>query len=208
LGLYFAKTRMITHLNGKLTRKTPTSLVMEIGGIGYAIKITLNTYTAIQHLEQGLLYTYLVVKVENQTVSGFDLYGFADELERDIFERMLSVSGIGASIARTMLSTFKPDEVRQAILTENEAMIQSVKGIGPKMAKRMILELKDRMGKPGPDMGIGMPRTDNTVREEALTALMALGFSKQAVDKLLIRLSTGQPGMTVEQMIKEALKIL
>jgi Holliday junction DNA helicase RuvA len=139
---------MIAYLQGKLTLKTPTHVFMETSGIGYMLKISLNTYTTLQHLESCKLHTSLVVKSENQSVSGFDLYGFYEEAEKDLFEKLISVSGVGAATARMMLSTFKPDEIRQAILMENEAMIQSIKGIGPKSAKRLILELKDKMGKP------------------------------------------------------------
>ena len=198
---------MITYLNGKIVHKSPTHVIMDIGGFGYMVKISLNTYAKVQHLDHCLLHTSLIVKNENQSVSGFDLYGFADELEKDIFEKMISVSGVGAATARMMLSTFKPEEVQHAILTENEAMIQSVKGIGPKSAKRIILELKDKIGKVSGDVTISTP-ANNTSRDEALNALVALGFAKSAVEKVISKISSGNPMYSVETLIKESLKQL
>jgi Holliday junction DNA helicase RuvA len=180
---------------------------MDVGGIGYMVKISLNTYAKVQGLDQTLLHISLIVKSENQSVSGFDMYGFADELEKDIFEKMISVSGVGAATARMMLSTFRPEEVQHAILTENEAMIQSVKGIGPKSAKRIILELKDKIGKVSGDVIISA-RAHNTSRDEALNALVALGFVKSAVEKVLTKITAGDPTLTVEALIKESLKQL
>ena len=196
---------MIAYLKGKIVYKSPTHVIMDIGGMGYMVKISLHTYSAIQHLDQAMLHTSLIVKSENQSVSGFDIYGFAEELEKDIFEKMISVSGVGAATARMMLSTFRPEEVQQAILTENEAMIQSVKGIGPKSAKRIILELKDKIGKVSGDVTISAS-AHNTGRDEALNALMALGFAKAAVEKTVNKIAAANPGMTVEALIKESLK--
>lgn len=198
---------MIAYLNGKIVYKSPTHIIMDMGGFGYLVKISLNTYAKIQHLDQCLLHTSLIVKSENQSVSGFDLYGFADELEKDIFEKMISVSGVGAATARMMLSSFKPEEVQHAILTENEAMIQSVKGIGPKSAKRIILELKDKIGKVSGDVIISTP-AHNTSRDEALNALIALGFTKVAVEKTVTKILSSNPSITVEGLIKESLKQL
>ena len=198
---------MIAYLNGKIVYKSPTHLIMDVGGIGYMVKISLNTYAQVQNLDQTLLHISLIVKRENQSVSGFDMYGFAEELEKDIFEKMISVSGVGAATARMMLSTFRPEEVQHAILTENEAMIQSVKGIGPKSAKRIILELKDKIGKVSGDVIISA-RAHNTSRDEALNALVALGFVKSAVEKVLTKISAVDPGLTIEALIKESLKQL
>ncbi len=171
------------------------------------VKISLNTFEKIQKLETCSLHTSLIVKIENQSVSGFDLYGFFEELEKDLFEKLISVSGVGAATARMMLSSFKPDEIRNAILSENEAMIQSIKGIGPKSAKRIILELKDKVGKISGD-SILISTPNNTMKEEALSALLALGFNKQAADKTLVKLQTGSNSWSVEGLIKEALKQL
>ena len=198
---------MIVYLSGRITFKSPTHIFLETGGIGYMVKISLNTFERIQHLEQCTLHTQLVVKSENQSVSGFDLYGFFEESEKDLFEKLISVSGVGASTARVMLSSFKPDEIKQAILMENEAMIQSIKGIGPKSAKRIILELKDKVGKGSGNQTL-LPAANNTLKEEALFALLALGFTRQAADKALTRLIATNPSQSVEALIKEALKIL
>ncbi len=198
---------MIAYISGKVTFKSPTHIFLETGGIGYMVKISLNTFEKIQHLETCRLHTSLVVKIENQSVSGFDLYGFFEDLEKDLFEKLISVSGVGAATARMMLSSFKPDEIKNAILTENEAMIQSIKGIGPKSAKRIILELKDKVGKISGD-AILMPTPNNTMKEEALSALLALGFNKQAADKVLVKLQASSSSWSVEGLIKEALKLM
>ena len=198
---------MIAYLSGKITFKTPTQIFLETGGIGYMVKISLNTFERIQSLENCKLHTSLVVKTENQSVAGFDLYGFYEEDEKDLFEKLISVSGVGASTARMMLSSFKPDEIRSFILTENEAMIQSIKGIGPKSAKRLILELKDKMGKVSTGQNLTVT-TNNTLKEEALFALLALGFNKQAAEKVIVKLMAQGEYHGVEALIKEALKLL
>lgn len=198
---------MIAYLSGKITFKSPTHIFLETSGIGYLVKISLNTYEKIQPLDTCKLHTSLVVKNENQSVSGFDLYGFFEEHEKDLFEKLISVSGVGAATARMMLSTFKPDEITKAILTENEALIQSIKGIGPKSAKRLILELKDKVGKLSAD-AILSPAPNNRIREEALSALLALGFNKQAAERALTKLQSSNSDWTVENLIKEALKMM
>jgi len=198
---------MIAYLSGKITFKSPTHIFLETGGIGYMVKISLNTYERVQHLDDCRLQTSMVVKNENQSVSGFELYGFFEETEKDLFEKLISVSGVGAATARVMLSSFKPEEIKNAILTENEAMIQSIKGIGPKSAKRIILELKDKVGKMSSE-AISVATPNNTLREEALFALLALGFNKQAAEKVLVKLQSGSSNWTVEALIKEALKLL
>lgn len=198
---------MIAYLKGKIVYKSPTHLIMDMGGFGYMVRISLNTYTQVQDLDQCLLHTSLIVKNENQSVSGFELYGFFSELEKDIFEKLISVSGVGAATARMMLSAFRPEEVQHAIISENEAMIQSVKGIGPKSAKRIILELKDKIGKVSGDVIISAP-AGNTGRDEALNALVALGFSKPAVEKVLAKVAPAGSALSVESLIKESLKQL
>ncbi len=198
---------MIAYLSGKITFKSPTHVLLEMGGIGYMVKISLNTFEKVQHLDTCKLHASLIVKSENQSVSGFDLYGFFEEQEKDLFEKLISVSGVGAATARMMLSTFKPDEIRNAILAENEAMIQSIKGIGPKSAKRIILELKDKVGKMSTESILTIT-PNNTMKEEALSALLALGFNKQAGEKVLGRLMSQGESRNVESLIKEALKLL
>ncbi|MCS6935345.1 MAG: Holliday junction branch migration protein RuvA [Chitinophagales bacterium] len=198
---------MIAYLRGKITYKCPTHLLLETGGVGFLLKISLYTYERVQALEQCTLHTYLVVRHEGQSVAGFDLYGFYDETERDLFDKLLSVSGIGAATARMMLSSYKPEEICHAIATENEVLIQSIKGIGPKSAKRIILELKDKVSKPETETLI--PATvNNKLKEEALSALVALGFAKPAADKTLNRLMASGIHQNVETLIKEALKLL
>jgi holliday junction DNA helicase RuvA len=198
---------MIAYLTGKITFKSPTHIFLETGGIGYMVKISLNTFEKIQHLDNCRLQTSLIVKNENQSVSGFELYGFFEEQEKDLFEKLISVSGVGAATARVMLSSFKPDEIRTAILSENEALIQSIKGIGPKSAKRIILELKDKVGKMSSEtLLISTP--NNTMKEEALSALVALGFNKQAAEKVITKLQGSGNVASVEGLIKEALKLL
>ncbi len=194
-------------MSGKITFKSPTHIHLETGGIGYMVKISLNTYEVIQQMENCRLHTSLIVKNENQSVSGFDLYGFYEENEKDLFEKLISVSGVGAATARMMLSSFKPAEIRNAILTENETLIQSIKGIGPKSAKRIILELKDKVGK-GIDDSFLANTPNNTMKEEALFALIALGFNKQAAEKVLAKLLTHGESRSVEVLIKDALKHL
>jgi len=171
------------------------------------VKISLNTYEKIQTLDNCLLQTSLIVKNENQSVSGFELYGFFEEQEKDLFEKLISVSGVGASTARVMLSSFKPDEIRTAILGENEALIQSIKGIGPKSAKRIILELKDKVGKMAAG-AVLISTPNNTMKEEALSALVALGFNKQAAEKVISKLQASGEARNIEGLIKEALKLL
>ena len=154
-----------------------------------------------------ITHTSLIVKNENQSVAGFDLYGFFEEPEKELFEKLISVSGVGAGTARMMLSAFKPAEIRSAILTENEAMIQSVKGIGPKMAKRLIFELKQKIGSVNAG-GTLANSPNNTMKEEALFALLALGFNRQAIEKVLAKLLAAGGHSTVEGLIKEALKLM
>lgn len=199
---------MIQYIQGKMVEKTPTYVVIEQGGFGWMLKVSLTTYAQIQSLDSCKLWTSLVVKTENQSVAGFDLYGFFEPLERDLFEKMISVSGVGASIARVMLSSFKPAEIIQAIATENEALIQSVKGIGPKSAKRIILELKDKVSKIGGEGLNSFAPINNNKREEALNALVNLGFQRAAVEKTLGKLLLTDPNKTIEELIKDALKVL
>jgi Holliday junction DNA helicase RuvA len=199
---------MIAYLSGKITFKCPTHIFVETGGIGYMLKISLNTYEQVQHLQNCVLHTSMVVRNDGQSLAGFDLYGFFEEGEKELFERLISVSGVGASTARMMLSSYKPEEIRSAILLENEALIQSIKGIGPKSAKRIILELKDKMGKPiGGEQSLTVS-SNNTLKEEALSALVALGFGKPAAEKVLLKLLSGGSATSVEGLIKDALKQL
>jgi Holliday junction DNA helicase RuvA len=200
---------MITHLSGKVVFKSAAYVVLENGGIGFKVNISLNTYSAIQNADTAFLHTTLIVKNEGQSLSGYDLYGFAEESERELFEMLISVSGVGASTARVMLSGHRPEDIRNAILLENESLLQGIKGIGPKTAKRIILELKDKAGKVGAGgTGAMITTPHNTAREEALYALIALGYQRAAAEKVLMKLTATQAGLTVEQLVKEALRAM
>jgi Holliday junction DNA helicase RuvA len=195
---------MITYIKGEITFKTPTYVVVETGGIGYFINISLYTYSKIEQLEKVKILTYLSVKEDSHT-----LYGFADNAERSLFTLLISVSGIGPSTARIALSSMPPEDLRNAILTENEAAFKQVKGVGPKTAKRIILDLKDKLVKESGEAPITFSIQDNTIRDEALSALMALGFNRIHVQKALNKILKEQSDVdSVESLIKIALKRL
>ena len=194
---------MYAYIRGKLAFVSPAIVVVETGGVGYELHISLHTYGQIQHATEVQLFTYLYVKEDIQA-----LYGFADASEKALFTQLISVSGIGPNTARMVLSAMTPAELKQAILREDEALIRNIKGIGPKSAKRLILELKDKLAKE-----TGIPDTvgasDNTAREEALSALIMLGFSRQASDRALRKVQQANPDVNaVEQLIKLSLKEL
>ena len=193
---------MIAFIEGKIERCTPTQAILACNGIGYEINISLNTFSAIQGKESCRLHTYLHIKEDSHT-----LYGFWEEMEKEVFTQLISVSGIGPGTGRMIISSLTPGEIRDAIISENVSLIQSIKGIGPKSAKRLILELKDKMGAIE-----GSTQTSSkgmNGREEALSALVMLGFSKSAADKAINQvLSDSEPGIEVEDIIKSALKRL
>lgn len=195
---------MIHHIKGLIAFKSPTYIVVEAGGIGYQVFISLHTYGKIEGQEQVKLLTYFHVKEDGQS-----LYGFWDEQERTLFAHLISVSGIGPSTAQLVLSAISPEEVRSAILSEDDAQFNRVRGIGPKTAKRIILELKDKVKKDVGEDWIPTPSADNTIRQEALSALLALGFSKIPVQKALNQVLKDNPGLdSVEKLIKLALQQL
>ncbi len=193
---------MITHLKGKLVEKHPTHVVIECAGVGYFVNISLNTYSQIPDQENIRIYTHLQVREDAHV-----LYGFAQMSERDVFRLLISVSGIGTSTARTLLSSLTPDEVRDAIASEDVLKIQGVKGIGAKTAQRVIVDLKDKILKIYDISEVSLD-SNNTNREEALSALEVLGFvrksSERAVDKVLSQDSS----LSVEDIIKQALQNL
>ncbi len=194
---------MYAYIDGKLTFKCPTYVVIEAGGVGYQINISLNTYSALPNTERCKVYTWLHVKEDAHT-----LYGFADEGERRLFLHLISVSGIGPTTCRMMLSSITPVEIQNAIIKADVALIQQIKGIGAKSAQRIILELQDKLKKEGPDSLISMPQ-QNTTRDEALSALIMLGFGKQVAEKAVDNaIKNAGEELTVEQMIKVALKNL
>lgn len=193
---------MITHIQGKLTEKNPTDVVIDCNGVGYLLNISMHTYSQIPDAENLRLYTHLQVKEDSHT-----LFGFASLAEREIFRLLISVSGIGASTARTMLSSLTPKQVREGIASENVALIQSVKGIGLKTAQRVIIELKDKVLKVY-DIDEAAYIANNTNKDEALSALEVLGFAKKQAEKVIDKLVNNQPDANVETLIKEALKNL
>ncbi|MCB9225692.1 MAG: Holliday junction branch migration protein RuvA [Chitinophagales bacterium] len=199
---------MIAYLKGKLAHKTPTFVFVEVQGVGYQVFVSLQTYEKIKDAKECVLFTHMVVKNENQSVSAFLLYGFYEEKERDLFEKLLSVSGVGSSTAIMMLSTYKTAEISSAITSGDVGLLKSIKGIGPKSAQRIILELKDKLDKmPQFEQEKGV--ISNTVKEEALTALVSLGFNKATCVKTINQVQRDYPEAdTVEQIIKLSLKLL
>ncbi|MDB4059129.1 Holliday junction branch migration protein RuvA [bacterium] len=194
---------MITHIKGKLVEKSPTSVIIDVNGIGYLINISLNTFSAIPDQENLKLYTHLQIKEDSHT-----LFGFYSIKEREIFRLLISVSGIGASIARTMLSSLSPEQIIQGISIGDSAMIQSVKGIGLKTSQRVIIELKDKVLKIYDiDDKISF-QNNNTAKEEALSALEVLGINKKTSEKLVDKIILDNADASVELIIKEALKNL
>jgi Holliday junction DNA helicase RuvA len=191
---------MIGHLNGKLVEKNPTELIIECGGVGYEVKISLNTFSIIGSTESLKLFTKLVVREDAHI-----LYGFATKEEREMFNHLISVSGIGPNTAMIMLSSLIPDEIAQAIQQEDVRTIQSIKGIGAKTAQRVIIDLKDKMLKLV-FSSENIFNQNNTNRFDALTALVSLGFDKKSAEKAIDKISVGDE--SVEKLIKEALKIL
>jgi len=194
---------MYDYFNGKLVFKAPTHVILDVGGIGYYIHISLTTYSQIKDQEQSKLYISFQVREDSQT-----LYGFATEGERQLFNHLISVSGIGPNTGRMMLSSITPEEIQSAIINGQVQVMQKIKGIGPKSAQRVILELQDKLKKQGPDALIPLPFTKQSVPEEALGALLMLGFGKPQAEKVLNSLVTSDPEQTVEQLIKAALKRL
>ncbi len=195
---------MIYHVEGKLVEKTPTYVVIDAGGVGYVMQISLNTFTKIGDAEKCKLFTEQMY-VRDDTPR---FYGFADIAERNLFRLLVSVSGVGGTSALLMLSSLSAAEIQNAIATANVAVIKSVKGIGEKTAQRVIVDLKDKMGKSDLSAEI-FSSVNNTLKEEALSALVMLGFNKAAADKVLDKIiRTEGTGQTVEQLIKSALKNL
>jgi holliday junction DNA helicase RuvA len=193
---------MIAHIQGKLVEKTPTDVVIDCGGVGYHVNISLHTYSLMPVTENIKLYTHLLIREDAHT-----LYGFVEKSEREIFKMLISVSGIGASIARTMLSSLDPKQIIQAIAVGDVVTIQSIKGIGAKTAQRVILDLKDKVLKIY-DLDEISLTSNNTSRDEALSALEVLGFVRKASEKIVDKVISQNPEATVEIIIKQALKNL
>ncbi len=193
---------MIEYIEGKVRGLTPTSLVIETGGIGYFVNISLYTYSQIDGKENIKILIHEVIRED-----AHQLYGFAASNEREIFRMLLSVSGVGANTARMMLSSVEPSGIEKAIFESDVNLLKGIKGIGAKTAQRIIIDLKDKIGRSSDDADLFALR-DNTIRDEAFTALVMLGFPKNAVGKALDKLLKDEKELTVEQLIKGALKIL
>jgi Holliday junction DNA helicase RuvA len=193
---------MIAHLQGKLVEKTPTDVIIDCNGVGYFVNISLNTYSKIPDTEVVKLFTFLQIKEDSHS-----LYGFVEKSERELFKLLLSVSGIGANIARTMLSSLDPKQIIQSIATGNVTVIQSIKGIGSKTAQRVILDLKDKVIKIYNIDEISTVQ-NNTLREETLSALEVLGYPKKSAERLVDKIVAENPEASLESIIKLALKSL
>lgn len=197
---------MIDYISGKIAELTPTKVVLDNSGIGYAIEISLQTYAALESQKEAKVYIYHHIQ-SSSDVEMF--YGFSSKDERSIFELLISVSGVGVNTARVILSSFSADELREAILSENVAAIKSVKGIGLKTAQRMVLELKDKISKgEGAASDVLLVSDRNAVVEEAASALQMLGFSKPNISKAIQKIVSSNPNVKVEELIKQALQIL
>lgn len=193
---------MIAYLNGKLAYKSPAIVHLDVNGVGYEVHISLHTWSHIQSLESCKLLTFVHIKEDAHT-----LYGFFDESERNIFLQLISVSGIGAGTARMMLSSLQPDDVRRAILMENEKMLEGVKGIGSKTAKRVILELKDKIHKQKENALHLTVTSHNTIEEDALNALVTLGISRNMAEQAIQKVMKAEPQLNdLEMLIKKSLK--
>ena len=193
---------MYDFLKGRLVEKNPTFVVIEVNGVGYQVNISLNTFSVIKDQENILLYVYLLVREDAHT-----LFGFSDKDERTMFTNLLTVSGVGANTARLILSSLSTEEIFNAITSENAKLLQSVKGVGGKTAQRIILDLKDKMPKTGITVE-KVNRYHNTIREEALSGLLILGFNKLSAEKVIDKILDKGLVVDVEGLIKEALKAL
>lgn len=194
---------MLAYLRGKYSYKSPAQVYMDVQGVGYEVNISLNTYSAIQTLEEGKLFTYLQIKEDAHTI-----YGFYEKVEKDTFVLLISVSGVGAATARMMLSSLRSEEVQQAIVTGNVKLLESIKGIGKKTAERIVLELKDKFNKQSIDTVSGFVML-NTLEQDALIALMALGIAKNQSELTMQKVMRAEPGINnLEELIKKVLKAI
>lgn len=192
---------MYEYIHGKICGLTPTNAVIEAGSIGYFINISLNSYSLINGKEHAKLFLHQVVRDDAHL-----LYGFAEHAERELFRLLISVNGIGSNIALMMLSSLSPLEIRKAILEENVTLLKSIKGIGAKTAQRVIIDLKDKIGKTAASDGVLISPANNTIQNEALSALVMLGFAKKNIETELNKLLKANPNLSIEETIKRALK--
>lgn len=195
---------MIAFVRGNFVKKTPAQVVVDVNGVGYELQISLNTYSAITNNNSGQLFTYLHITENAQTLYGFYEYG-----EKELFLQLISVSGIGASMARMMLSGLKPEELVKAIVNGNVKQLESVKGIGRKTAERLIVELRDKLGKQTPESFSTSSAVNNTKEQDAFNALVSLGVARPAAESALKKaLQSAAENTQVEEIIKSALKNL
>ncbi len=193
---------MYETIEGKLAEINPTYCVIETGGVGYILQISLTTFAQIQSLPTVRLFVHQVIREDAHL-----FFGFYTKQEREIFRLLMTVSGIGANTARVMLSSYVPEDLRQAIISGNIHQLQRIKGIGVKTAQRVIVDLQDKMGKARPNEEL-FALTDNRMKEEALSALVILGFNKTEVDKVLHKILGSEKSLSLEDLIKKALKLL
>jgi Holliday junction DNA helicase RuvA len=193
---------MIAYLKGDFVNKSPASVQVDVNGVGYEVQISLHTYSKIQNLEKGILYTHLLIREDAHI-----LYGFFDVAEKEMFQLLIGVSGIGASTARVMLSYMKPEELARAIVHSDVRTLEGIKGIGKKTAERMVLELRDKLAKHPLETNIS-PLKNNTLQQDALNALTALGINRLAAEQALNKILVSEPNLPVEELIKKTLRIL
>ncbi|GAF04996.1 Holliday junction branch migration protein RuvA [Saccharicrinis fermentans] len=193
---------MYEYIKGHIIESSPAHCVVENNGLGYFINISVNTYTKLQNQKEIQLYLYEQIREDVH-----NLYGFYDTSERSIFIHLISVSGIGANTARMMLSSSTPAEIQEAILTGNVNLLKGIKGIGAKTAQRIIVDLTDKLGKDPVDQKI-FADVNNTIKEEALSALVMLGFMKGGAQKVIDKILAAEPDSKVEDVIKKSLKML
>lgn len=193
---------MIAYLKGAFVQKTPAHVYVDVNGVGYEVQISLNTYTKIQNLDKGTLFTHLLVREDAHI-----LFGFFEPAEKEIFLQLLGVSGVGASTARVMLSYMKPEELSRAIIQGNAKLLESVKGIGKKTAERIVLELRDRLVKQPVESNFSTMQS-NSLQGDALNALIALGINRQAAEGAIQKVLNQNEEVSVEELIKKALQNL
>ncbi|HQY12902.1 MAG TPA: Holliday junction branch migration protein RuvA [Ferruginibacter sp.] len=194
---------MYAYLHGKFTYKSPALVYVDVNGIGFEVHISFNSFSHIQNLEEGKLFTHLQVKED-----GHVLYGFFDRGEKDMFLLLIGISGVGAATARMMLSSLKPEELSRAIIQGNVKLLESVKGIGKKTAERLVLELKDKMGKQSTDTNLSV-HVGNSLEQDALNALTALGIPRSQAEQSIQKVILAEPSvLKLEDLIKKALKAI
>lgn len=193
---------MIAYLKGDFVHKSPAVVHVDVHGVGYEVQISLHTYTKIQGLDKGMLHTSLLIREDAHI-----LYGFFDLAEKEMFQQLIAVSGIGASTARVMLSYMRPDELARAIVQGDTRTLEGIKGIGKKTAERMVVELRDKLARQSFESNIS-PMKNNTLQQDALNALTALGISRQAAEQAVQKTLTTEPLLSVEELIKKALRTL